>query len=70
MFKDKANYNPLVGITKFLDKNDSGSMKHVELNELPLMLQRIRSYKSEIISIGLKLLILMFPRPGELRQAK
>lgn len=70
VFKNKANYNPLVGINKFLDRNDSGSMKHVGLNELPLMLQRIRAYKSEEISIGLELLILMFPRPGELRQAK
>lgn len=45
-------------------------MKHVEVNELPAMLAKIRQYRSPEISIGLELLILMFPRPGELRQAK
>lgn len=70
VFKDNTNYNPLNGIAKFLDKNDTESMKHVGLNELPEMLTKIRAYRSENISIGLELLILMFPRPGELRQAK
>ncbi|WP_174492776.1 hypothetical protein [Acinetobacter sp. Marseille-Q1623] len=63
MFKDKANYNPLVGITKFLDKGESDNMKHVAINELPEMLEKIRGYKSQEISIGLELLIHMFPRP-------
>lgn len=70
VFKDKANYNPLVGITKFLDKVERDNMKHVGINELPEMLDKIRGYKSQEISIGLELLIHMFPRPGELRQAK
>lgn len=70
VFRDKANYNPLVGITKFLDKGESDNMKHVAINELPEMLEKIRGYKSQEISIGLELLIHMFPRPGELRQAK
>ena len=70
VFKNKTKYNPLAGINKFLDKKIASNMKHVGLNELPLMLERIRTYKSETISIGLELLILMFPRPGELRQAK
>lgn len=70
VFKDKANYNPLVGIAKFLDKGERDNMKHVGINELPEMLYKIRGYKSQEISIGLELLIHMFPRPGELRQAK
>lgn len=70
LFKDKAHHNPLVGIGKFLDKDKSEPMKHVKKHELPEMLQKIRNYSSEQISIALELLILMFPRPGELRQAK
>lgn len=70
VFKDKANYNPLVGITKFLDKGEGDNMKHVGINELPEMLHKIRAYRSQEISLGLELLILMFPRPGELRNAK
>lgn len=70
VFKDKIKYNPLIGINKFLDKGNPQNMKHVEINELPTMLAKIRQYRSPEISIGLELLILMFPRPGELRQAK
>lgn len=70
VFKDKIKYNPLIGINKFLDKGNPQNMKHVEINELPAMLAKIRQYRSPEISIGLELLILMFPRPGELRQAK
>ncbi len=70
LFKDQANYNPIRGIGKFLDKGESESMKFVEIYDLPELLHKIRNYSSEEISIGLELLILMFPRPGELRQAK
>lgn len=70
VFKDKIKYNPLNGINKFLDKGEKENMKHVEINELPEMLHKIRNYSSQEISIALELLVLMFPRPGELRLAK
>ncbi|WP_104484031.1 tyrosine-type recombinase/integrase [Acinetobacter indicus] len=70
VFKDEIKYNPLIGIQKFLDKTNPGSMKYIHIKELPEMVEKIREYRSEEISIGLELLIHMFPRPGELRQAK
>lgn len=70
VFKDEIKYNPLIGIQKFLDKSKPGCMKHIPLTDLPEMVEKIRIYSSEEISIGLELLIHMFPRPGELRQAQ
>lgn len=70
VFKDEIKYNPLIGIQKFLDKSNPGGMKYIYIKELPEMVKKIREYRSEEISIGLELLIHMFPRPGELRQAK
>lgn len=45
-------------------------MKHVQIYELPEMVSLIRTYSSRPIAIGLELLIHMFPRPGELRNAR
>lgn len=70
VFKDEIKYNPLLGIQKFLDKSNPGCMKHIHLKDLPEMVEKIRGYRSEEISIGLELLIHLFPRPGELRQAQ
>lgn len=70
VFKDEIKFNPLTGIQKFLDKSNPGCMKHIPIKELPEMIGKIREYRSEEISIGLELLIHMFPRPGELRQAQ
>lgn len=70
VFNKEMTYNPLTGIQKFLDKSSSSSMKHIDVKELPEMVNKIRSYRSEEISICLELLIHMFPRPGELRQAQ
>lgn len=68
--KDNMERNPVIFIKKYLDKGKVEGMKHVQISELPEMLRRIKLYSSREISIGLQLLILMFPRPGELRVAK
>lgn len=68
-FQGKINFNPLDGINKFLDKGNSDNMKHVSIEELPLLINAIRTYSSRKISIGLELLALLFPRPQELRYA-
>ena len=69
-FKKGILYNPLEGIGDYLAKGESQSMKHVAIQQLPEMISLIRNSSSRPIAIGLELLIHMFPRPGELRQAK
>ena len=68
-FRGEITSNPLEGMTEFLDKGDRGNMKHVELYELPELIQAIRTHASRPIAIGLELLVLLFPRPSELREA-
>lgn len=68
--QERMQRNPVATMKKYLDKGESNNMKHIHISELPEMLHKIRSYPSRQISIGLELLILMFPRPGELRNAK
>jgi integrase len=69
-FKKDIQYNPLEGIGDFLARGESQSMKHVEIHQLPEMISLIRAYSSKRVAIGLELLIHMFPRPGEMRQAR
>lgn len=69
-FKKDILYNPLEGIGEHISRGESESMKHMKIDDLPEMISIIRTYSSRSISIGLELLIHMFPRPGELRQAR
>ena len=68
-FRGEITSNPLEGMTEFLDKGNRGNMKHVGLYELPELIQAIRTHASRPIAIGLELLVLLFPRPSELREA-
>lgn len=70
IYHERMQRNPVATMKKYLDKNIGNNMKHIDIRELSEMLLKIRNYRSRQISIGLELLILMFPRPGELRQAK
>lgn len=69
-FKKDILYNPLEGIGDHISRGESESMKHVKIDDLPEMISIIRNYSSRSISIGLELLVHVFPRPGELRQAR
>ncbi|WP_180027698.1 tyrosine-type recombinase/integrase [Acinetobacter sp. YH16032] len=69
-FKKGILYNPLEGIGNHLAKGESESMKHVKIHQLPKMISLIRNSSSRPIAIGLELLIHMFPRPGELQNAR
>lgn len=64
------SYNPLARVRKGLANHTAGSMKHVVMDELPDLVNAIRNYRSETTSIGLELLVVLFPRPGELRAAR
>lgn len=69
-FRGQIGSNPLEGILKYLDRGSKGNMKHVKLAELPKLVQSIRSYSNQHTAIALELLVLLFPRPQELRYAK
>ena len=69
-FRGDISQNPLNGILKHLDKGSKGNMKHVEIAELPKVVESIRSYNNQHTAIALELLVLLFPRPQELRYAK
>lgn len=69
-FHGQIESNPLDGILKYLDKGSKGNMKHVSLQELPDLIQSIRGYKNAHTAIALQLLVILFPRPQELRYAK
>jgi integrase len=69
-FKGQVILNPLDGINKYLDKTSNGNMKHVQIEELPKLLKLIQVYSNRSTSIALELLVLLFPRPQELRLAK
>lgn len=69
-FRGDITQNPLNGILKYLDKGSKGNMKHVKLVELPQLVHSIRSYTNQHTAIALELLVLLFPRPQELRYAK
>ena len=64
------SYNPLARVKKGLVNHTPASMKHVSMDDLPDLVNAIRNYRSERISIGLELLVILFPRPGELRAAR
>lgn len=69
-FQGYINSNPLDGISNYLDKASKGNMKHIALSELPNLIRSIRAYGNASTAIGLELLIILFPRPQELRFAK
>ena len=55
------------GMNKHLDVYKSGNIDFVNIEELPVMLKKIRGNAKRSIGIGLELLIMLFPRPGEFR---
>lgn len=69
-FRGQISSNPLDGIHKYLDKGSKGNMKHVKITELPNVVRSIRNYSNKHTAIALELLVLLFPRPQELRYAK
>ena len=69
-FQGRINNNPLDGITKYLDKGSEGNMKHISIQELPCLIATVRNYTNPTTAIALELMILLFPRPQELRFSK
>lgn len=69
-FQGKINSNPIDGMMKYLDRRNNNNMRFIEIEEMPVLLERIRTCKPRAIGIGLELMILLFPRPSELRFAR
>lgn len=66
----RIDYNPLEGLHKFLEQGDKKNMAHVDEKELPQLLRAIDNYPTLDSRIGLKLLVMLFCRPSELREAQ
>ncbi|WP_216936841.1 site-specific integrase [Acinetobacter sp. BY484] len=66
----KFKGNPLLVINRFLPKYKRQPHKHIDISELDQFLKDIRAYPIQDISIGLELVLLLFPRHGEIREAK
>lgn len=64
-----ADYNPCADVSKHIPNKSRGNLKFVEPHKLGQLVLDIRSYSSRNIGIGLELLVLLFPRPQELRLA-
>ncbi|WP_171501079.1 tyrosine-type recombinase/integrase [Acinetobacter wanghuae] len=62
--------NPLPAINEFLPKYKRREHEHIDISELDQFLKDIRAYPVQDVSIGLELVLLLFPRHGEMRQAK
>ncbi|MDC5477161.1 tyrosine-type recombinase/integrase [Acinetobacter baumannii] len=65
----RIDYNPVAGITKFLDKHEKQNMPHVSEKELPGLLKKIKAYPNRMTAIGLELSVMLGTRPSEMRQA-
>lgn len=64
-----AEFNPCVDVGKHVPAKSRGNLKFVAPHELGKLIRDMRSYSSRNIGIGLELLVLLFPRPQELRLA-
>ncbi|MCU4495796.1 tyrosine-type recombinase/integrase [Acinetobacter ursingii] len=66
----RIDYNPLEGLHKFLEQGQKNNMAHVDEKDLPPLLRAIQNYPTPDIKIGLQLLVMLFCRPSELREAQ
>lgn len=67
---DRAQYNPIDNLHKFLAPSKNENFPHVSPDEVPELIRAIRGYKSRPKAIGLQLLMLLAVRPSELREAE
>ena len=67
---DRAKFNPIDNLHKFLAPSKNENFPHVSPGELPDLILAIRGYKARPIAIGLQLLMLLAVRPSELREAE
>lgn len=69
-FKGLCENNPLDGLTSEMKFKAETSQPTVSIDELPSVIKKIKQLNNPIQVIFYRLLILLFPRPSELRLAK
>lgn len=66
--KNLCEFNPAVGRTKVLKKRETEHRPGLQADQLPEYLQKLEEYRGgRVVQLALKLLLLTFVRPGELR---
>lgn len=66
----RAINNPIEGIHRFLTSKPAENYSHVSLEEFPELIRAVRGYTgARNIKLGLRLLMMCFVRPSELREA-
>lgn len=66
--KDLCEFNPAIGRTKSLKKQEVQHRPGLQASQLPEYLKKLNEYSGgKVVQLGLKLLLLTFLRPGELR---
>lgn len=69
--KNLCEFNPALGRSKILKKQEVKHRPSLTADQLPKYLQKLESYRGgKIVKLALKLLSLTFVRPGELRGAR
>lgn len=69
VINELADNNPCVDVGTQVPPKSRGNLKFIEPHKLGQLVLDMRSYSSRNIGIGLELLVLLFPRPQELRLA-
>jgi integrase len=68
---ERANYNPLADLRGALKSYQHKNLPTINIKEVPLFLNRLEAHETaEINKLAIKLQLLTFVRPGELRKAE
>ncbi len=66
----RAINNPIEGIHRFLNSKPAENYSHVSIEEFPELIRAVRGYTgARNIQLGIRLLMITFVRPSELREA-
>jgi integrase len=69
--KGLCDYNPAQGRSAIIKTKKVQHRPHLKENQLPEFLERLENYKGgKLVQLAIKLLLLTFVRPGELRHAR
>lgn len=70
LIQDLCENNPALGRAKFVNRPKVQHRKHLVEKELPKFIKKLNKVDPTKMNLAVKLLLLTFVRPGELRQAK
>lgn len=71
LIKGICNSNPAIGLSKAIKSHKPQNRPYLRESQLPEFLKKLETYPgSELVKLAMKLLVLTFVRPGELRGAR